>query len=388
MSLARALATSNNQCFAQLAVHAIGAAPLLAAIERFGWLEPPAPAHVSGEADPGRGAVRHRSSRQWSRRVRGSRRCTRSSWRRRSWRASSWRRAGWSVWWPPTVESSSFLRAPAPRRVLAPQLVTELRRMLIDTTRSGTARRAFRDKRGRPVLGDVRVAGKTGSLSGKNPDGRYEWFIGVAPADDPKIAVATVLVQDHLWWRNASQVAADVLARRVLRGQALRSPTMRPASFKRRSSAPPIAVKVRGRSRARSGSSAGRSASARRSSSASSGEIARCRLVVSSGSTHAIVELGFRRFGRVVPPRCTSIRQIAFARDRDGSRARFARGVQHVARSCAAPAVSSVRRPASDSCHRALPSRARANRAASARRRASRPAHRRCGRAVPQDGRT
>ena len=55
------------------------------------------------------------------------------------------------------------------------------------------------------------VAGKTGSLSGKAPDGRYEWFIGVAPADDPRIAVATVLVQDDLWWRNASQVAADVL---------------------------------------------------------------------------------------------------------------------------------------------------------------------------------
>ena len=55
------------------------------------------------------------------------------------------------------------------------------------------------------------MAGKTGSLSGKDPDGRYEWFVGVAPADRPQIAIATVLVQGHLWWRNASQIAAEVL---------------------------------------------------------------------------------------------------------------------------------------------------------------------------------
>ena len=55
------------------------------------------------------------------------------------------------------------------------------------------------------------VAGKTGSLSGKGPDGRYEWFIGVAPADSPRVAIATLLVQDDLWWRSSSQIAADIL---------------------------------------------------------------------------------------------------------------------------------------------------------------------------------
>jgi cell division protein FtsI/penicillin-binding protein 2 len=100
---------------------------------------------------------------------------------------------------------------PAPRRVLDPDLTQELRAMLVDTTQLGTARRAFRGRGGKPVLGPVSVAGKTGSLSGKGPDGRYEWFIGVAPADSPRIAVATVIVQDALWWRTASQIAADVL---------------------------------------------------------------------------------------------------------------------------------------------------------------------------------
>jgi hypothetical protein len=65
----------------------------------------------------------------------------------------------------------------------------------------------------------VKVAGKTGSLSGKDPDGRYEWFIGVAPAEAPRIAVATLLVQSDLWWRNASQIAAEVLQRTFCSGR-------------------------------------------------------------------------------------------------------------------------------------------------------------------------
>ena len=94
---------------------------------------------------------------------------------------------------------------------MSPEVTALLRSMLVDTTQSGTARRAFRDKRGRPILGSIRVAGKTGSLSGKDPDGRYEWFVGVAPAESPRVAIAAVLVQGDLWWRSASQVAAEVL---------------------------------------------------------------------------------------------------------------------------------------------------------------------------------
>jgi hypothetical protein len=54
------------------------------------------------------------------------------------------------------------------------------------------------------------VSGKTGSLNGTDPKGRYEWFIGVAPAEHPKLVVATVAVQGARWWWSASQLAADV----------------------------------------------------------------------------------------------------------------------------------------------------------------------------------
>ena len=93
---------------------------------------------------------------------------------------------------------------------MTPELADRLREMLVDTTVRGTARRAFRTRRG-PLLGSIAVAGKTGSLSGRDPNGRYEWFIGVAPAQKPRLAVAVVIVQGSIWWVTPSQVAAEIL---------------------------------------------------------------------------------------------------------------------------------------------------------------------------------
>ena len=83
--------------------------------------------------------------------------------------------------------------------------------MMVQTTERGTARRAFHARDGRLLLDPIGVAGKTGSLNGLDPDGHYEWFIGVAPADDPTIAVATLVVNRGKRTRSASQVAAQVL---------------------------------------------------------------------------------------------------------------------------------------------------------------------------------
>ena len=208
VTLRKALATSNNQCFAQLAVHRIGSDGLLGAIDRFGWLSPPAPVHPAGEAraseDPlelgklGSGLAGSRitplhAAQLAATLVRGQR---------------------VEPYWIAAVSDGSGRRLSVPHapamEVLTPELAKELRSMLVDTTERGTARRAFRTRRG-PLLGPVRVAGKTGSLSGRDPDGRYEWFVGVAPADEPKIALAVVLVQQPRWWVTPSQVAAETL---------------------------------------------------------------------------------------------------------------------------------------------------------------------------------
>jgi cell division protein FtsI/penicillin-binding protein 2 len=221
ISLRRALATSNNQCFAQLAVHAVGGGPLLEAIARFGWLSPPAPAHAAGTADAGQDRYEV-----------GKLGCGLGRSRITPLHAAQLAATlahGELVaprWIDRVVDAEGrellLPAVSAPRRVVSPDLAAELRAMLVDTTTRGTARSAFRKRNGRPLLGPVRVAGKTGSLSGENPTGRYEWFIGVAPAEEPRIAVATLLVQGDLWWRNASQIAAEVLRRAFCTGRTCR----------------------------------------------------------------------------------------------------------------------------------------------------------------------
>ena len=212
VTLARALATSNNQCFAQLAVHSVGPDALRDALGRFGWLSQPAPAHAAGTATPSDDRYEV-----------GKLGCGLDGCRITPLHAAQLAAVlaqGELVaphWIDRIVDAGGreleLPPLPAPRRVLAPERADDLREMLVETTTRGTARRAFRQRNGRPLLGPVQVAGKTGSLSGKDPDGRYEWFAGVAPADDPRIAVAVLVVQERVWWRNASQLASEVLKR-------------------------------------------------------------------------------------------------------------------------------------------------------------------------------
>ncbi len=210
VSLRKALATSNNQCFAQLAVHAVGEEPLVDAIARFGWLSEPAPAHPAGTVDPGE-----------DRYDIGRLGCGLAGSRITPMHAAQLAvtLARGELVAPHWIEGVSDANgremlmpaSPAPRQVMTPELAADLRAMLTDTTLKGTARRAFRKRNGQPLLGPVKVAGKTGSLSGKDPKGRYEWFAGVAPADQPEVAVAVLMVQSDRWWRSASQIAAEVL---------------------------------------------------------------------------------------------------------------------------------------------------------------------------------
>lgn len=209
-SLERALATSNNQCFARIAVHDLGASAVTEEARRAGLLRAPAPGHDPGSLedtadDLDLGRLGSGLDGSWVTPL-GALRLA----------AALAKGELIEPRWVEAVEGATgtTLRLPEPvlpAQIWTPAVTDRLREMLVQTTRSGTARRAFRDRRGRPLLGPVQVAGKTGSLRGREPKGRYEWFVGVAPADDPKLAIATLVVNGDLWWRSSSQIAADVL---------------------------------------------------------------------------------------------------------------------------------------------------------------------------------
>jgi len=114
----------------------------------------------------------------------------------------------------------------ASHRVLDRAVAEQVGKMMQLTTSIGTARRSFRDQKGRPTL-PIEVAGKTGTLFYRGrpsdptlpnavglPEGSqlgYSWFVGFAPADQPKIAFA-VLLGNPLPW----QVRAHTVARQLI----------------------------------------------------------------------------------------------------------------------------------------------------------------------------
>ena len=81
------------------------------------------------------------------------------------------------------------------------------------TTRIGTAKATFRNKRGQRYL-SVEVAGKTGTLSAETDHGYvgYSWFIGYAPADKPAIAFAVVLGNNPNWRIKATYVGRHIVS--------------------------------------------------------------------------------------------------------------------------------------------------------------------------------
>lgn len=108
--------------------------------------------------------------------------------------------------------------APAPaiaqgRQVIRPEVAAALGNMMMTTITEGTARKVFRRDRlaRRSPLREVSVAGKTGSLSERDPFRDYSWFVGFAPVGDPQIAVAAVTVNERVWRVKAPFLAHEAL---------------------------------------------------------------------------------------------------------------------------------------------------------------------------------
>jgi peptidoglycan glycosyltransferase len=97
------------------------------------------------------------------------------------------------------------------RSVVGRRTARALGEMMQRTVTEGTARRAFHDDRGRPFLPEVDVAGKTGTLASERPYRGYTWWVGYAPADAPRIALAALVINTPEWRIKASHAAVEAL---------------------------------------------------------------------------------------------------------------------------------------------------------------------------------
>lgn len=97
------------------------------------------------------------------------------------------------------------------RRAISSETAGHLAKMLSTTVSKGTSRRAFHDRRGRPMLGSISIAAKTGSIDGKDPEGQYSWFAAYAPIENPQIALVALVVNQGTWKIKASHVGEKAL---------------------------------------------------------------------------------------------------------------------------------------------------------------------------------
>jgi len=82
--------------------------------------------------------------------------------------------------------------------------------MMQTTIKEGSARRAFRGSH-KGVLADVIIGGKTGSLTGFKPRGRYDWFVGFGKRNHREIAFAVLCINKEKWYVKSTRLAREML---------------------------------------------------------------------------------------------------------------------------------------------------------------------------------
>jgi membrane peptidoglycan carboxypeptidase len=90
-----------------------------------------------------------------------------------------------------------------------PATAAGIRSLMAETVLHGTSRKSFRGFFKGPFR-TLDVGGKTGSLTGMDPPGKYDWFIGYAEGGNHRVAVAALTIHRKYW-----KVKSSYLARRA-----------------------------------------------------------------------------------------------------------------------------------------------------------------------------
>jgi membrane carboxypeptidase/penicillin-binding protein len=100
-------------------------------------------------------------------------------------------------------------------RSLAIELAAHPETVAARTVASGLSDSASYGMAGAASLGGVPIAGKTGTANAESGGATHGWFIGLAPAESPRVVVAVYLPSGR--GSEAAQVAAKLLAHSPLR---------------------------------------------------------------------------------------------------------------------------------------------------------------------------
>jgi penicillin-binding protein A len=91
--------------------------------------------------------------------------------------------------------------------IMTAESASQMRKMMEQTILGGTSRKTFRQLVRDRRFKEIEMGGKTGHLTGDNPKGRVDWFVGYATDDqNRKLAVAAVTVSKKFWTVKSSYI--------------------------------------------------------------------------------------------------------------------------------------------------------------------------------------
>jgi penicillin-binding protein A len=96
------------------------------------------------------------------------------------------------------------------RQVITPDTAMEIRALMRETVSHGTCQKTFHGF-SRSECALIDVGGKTGTLTGFNPLGKYDWFIGYAEYGGQKLAFASLTIHKDVWRVKSSQIAREAI---------------------------------------------------------------------------------------------------------------------------------------------------------------------------------
>ncbi len=94
--------------------------------------------------------------------------------------------------------------------VMSESTAGQIKKMMQSTIKIGSARRSFHGLN-KSVLKDVAIGGKTGSLTGYNPKGKYDWFVGFGERGDRRIAFAVLCINKEKWYVKSSFLSRKMM---------------------------------------------------------------------------------------------------------------------------------------------------------------------------------
>ena len=96
------------------------------------------------------------------------------------------------------------------KKIVKTDTAKELQSLMQQTVINGSARASFKNF-ARGAMEAVNVGGKTGSLTGETPAGRYDWFVGYAEKNGRKLAFAAMCINRKVWYVKSATVARKAI---------------------------------------------------------------------------------------------------------------------------------------------------------------------------------